>query len=97
MVRHGWSTEEVYWDGILGLGAKNGNSSMGTENLVTAVYNQGLVDSDVFELTIPRDKADVEQLILGGMSDDGDEKDVKWVPVSNKTCKISRRFAPVGR
>ena len=33
MVQHGWSTDGVYYDGVLGLGPKNGNSSLflGTE------------------------------------------------------------------
>jgi hypothetical protein len=88
MVSHGWSTDEVYWDGILGLGAKNGNSSMGRENLVTAMYQQGLIGGNIFELRVPVDEADVGQLILGGMSDHVREEEVKWIPVSNKTFTI---------
>lgn len=89
MVRHGWSTGEVYWDGVLGLGATKGNSSMGTENLATAMWKQGLIEKNVFELTIPRNEADIGQLILGGMSDDVGEDEVKWIPVSNKTVVIA--------
>jgi saccharopepsin len=87
-IKHGWSTNGVYYDGILGLGAKHGNSTMGAENIVTAMYRQGLIPSNLFSLSIPYNEGDVGELILGGMSDDIVEENVKWIPVSNKTFTI---------
>ena len=85
MVQHGWSTDGVYYDGVLGLGPKNGNSSMGTENLVTAMYHQGLIDENLFSLATPYNEGDVGEMILGGIPRDVDSDTIKWIPLSNKT------------
>jgi saccharopepsin len=80
MVEHAWSTNGVYYDGVLGLGPKNGNSSMGTENLVTAMYRQGLIGENIFSLTSPYNEGDIGEMILGGTPSDVNSDAIKWIP-----------------
>ena len=84
-IRHGSSTHGVYYDGVLGLGSMYGNSSIGERNLVENMYLQGLIPDPVFGLKVPFEEDGVGELVFGGISDVVKEKDVKWVPVTNRT------------
>ena len=43
---------------------------MGIENIITAMHRQGMLDENMFALTILYNEEDMEELILGGMSED---------------------------
>ena len=82
VVKTGLSTNDVMFEGILGLSPKNGNSNLGMGNLVTNMYEQGLVEENAFTLSISHEEYEIGELVFGGISDNV-RVTVRMISVSN--------------
>ncbi|CZR55182.1 uncharacterized protein PAC_05068 [Phialocephala subalpina] len=81
-IRSGEETRYSEYEGILGLGFG--------DNTVTEIFEQGLIEQNIFSLQVPREENGVGVLVIGGVPEI--EEDITWVEMTNKTNDMDERY-----
>lgn len=81
-IRSGEETWYSEYEGVLGLGFG--------DNIVAEMFEQGLIERNIFSLQVPREENSVGELLIGGVSEI--EENPVWVEMTDKSNNMDERY-----